>query len=99
MVFGHKEQAVSKSKGGCTHLKGLDFSVKNFGFLAWTMTTSNKSLQSSPTKKLIPLLLQRERDEGKKFELFTDGEAKTRRSKKKFIFLSRKPTRNGMDCS
>lgn len=39
------------------YLRGRDCSVKNFGFLACTITTSNKSLQSSPTKYCIPLLL------------------------------------------
>lgn len=40
------------------YLKGLECSVKNDGFLAWTITTSNKSLQSSPTKYFIPLFLK-----------------------------------------
>lgn len=39
------------------HLRGLECSVKNFGLRAWTITTSNKSLQSSPTRYRIPLFL------------------------------------------
>lgn len=46
------------------HLKGLECSVKNLGFRAWTITTSNKSLQSSPTRYFIPLFLEETRKLG-----------------------------------
>lgn len=55
-----------------THLKGRDVSVKNLGFLAFTITTSKSSRQSSPTRKFIPLLLgdssraRRNREQGTK---------------------------------
>lgn len=54
-IHGSKGLESSSPGKTDTHLR---LSLKKFGFSAWTMTTSNRSLQSFPTIYLIPLSLE-----------------------------------------